>query len=72
MISYAEGSFGKHLKNRQISYQSVRGHLKKHSQNANQRDMTETNSDSCNCIFFKIGTLLKGKNLIPLGANSFL
>ena len=25
MISYAYGSFGKHLKNRQIPYQSVRG-----------------------------------------------
>ena len=27
MISYALGSFGKHLKNRQIPYQSVRGPL---------------------------------------------
>ena len=25
MISYVKGSFGKHLKNRQIPYQSVRG-----------------------------------------------
>ena len=25
MISHAKGSFGKHLKNRQIPYQSVRG-----------------------------------------------
>ena len=37
-------------------------------------ETTGSSSDSLNSIMslFKMGTSLKGKNLLPLGANSFL
>ena len=40
---------------------------------AHQRETTESSDDSLQlCSFSKMGTSLKGKNLLPEGANSFL